>query len=145
MHSSGMRIDTVTYGLPMLVALIIVTRADSIRAKARALVAGLLAIMIITVPVIMIWAKLTSLELDDLIAQATATGTGNQSAFLYYAFHGYAFSQPVVVVGVWFALVMFGLFREDPNRQAKQISASRNSPCPCGSGRKYKRRKRPAA
>jgi SEC-C motif-containing protein len=119
-------------------ALVIVTRADSIRAKARALVAGLLAMMIITVPVIMIWAKLTSLELDDLIAHATASGAGNQSAFVYYAFHGFAFSQPVGVVGVWLALVMFGQFREGTNRQ-QPISASRNAPCPCASGRKYKR------
>ena len=110
-HSSGLRIDTVTYGLPMLVALVIVTRADSIVAKARALVAGLLVMLVISVPVVMIWAKLTSLELDDLLARSTMNGGGNQSPFLYYAFHGYAFSQPVVAVGVWFALLMFGLFR----------------------------------
>lgn len=138
-HSSGLRIDTVTYGLPMLVALVIVTRADSIRAKARALVAGLLAMTILTIPAVMMWAKITSLELDDQIARATMSGGVNRSSFFYYAFHGYAFSQPVVAVGVWLALMMLGLFRENPKRQPQARSTPRNAPCPCASGRKYKR------
>lgn len=138
-HSSGLRIDTVTYGLPMLVALVIVTRADSIRAKARALAAGFLAMTIITIPAVMMWAKIASLKLDDQIAKATMSGGGNRSGFFYYGFHGYAFSQPVVVVGVWFALMLFGLFRENNNRRAQAIPASRNASCPCASGQKYKR------
>jgi len=138
-HSSGVRIDTITYGLPMLAALVIATRADSVRAKVRALIAGLLAMTIMTVPAIMMWAKLTSLELDDLIEQATVSGWGNRSGSLYYIFHGYAFSQPIVVVAVWFALMMFGLFREHPKRRLRAKSTPRNAPCPCASGRKYKR------
>jgi hypothetical protein len=39
--SSGLRLDTVTYGLPMFAALVIVTRADSLRAKLRTLLLGL--------------------------------------------------------------------------------------------------------
>jgi len=138
-HSSALRIDTVTYGLPMLMALLIVTRADSVRAKARALAAGLLAMTIITVPAVMLWAKITSLELDDQISQATMSGEVNRSGFFYYAFHGYAFSQPVVAVGVWLALMMLGLFREHPKNKAQTGSTPRNAPCPCGSDRKYKR------
>jgi hypothetical protein len=138
-HSSGLRIDTVTYGLPMLVALVIVTHADSIGAKARALGAGLLTMTILTVPAVIMWAKITSLELDDQIAKATMSGGVNRSSFFYYAFHGYAFSQPVVAVGVWLALMMLSLFRENPKRQTQATSTPRNAPCPCGSGRKYKR------
>ena len=138
-HSSGLRIDTVTYGLPMLMALVIVTRADSIRAKGRVLVAGLLAMTIITVPAVMMWAKITSLELDDQIAQATMGGAVNRSSFFYYAFHGFAFSQPVVAVGLWLALMMLGLFRQNPKRQTRATSTPRNATCPCASGRKYKR------
>ena len=136
-HSSAVRIDTITYGLPMLAALVIATRADSVRAKVRAFIAGLLAMTIMTVPAIMMWAKLTSLELDDLIEQATVSGWGNRS--LYYVFHGYAFSQPIVVVGVWFSLMMFGLFRENSKRGLRAKSTPRNAPCPCASGRKHKR------
>jgi hypothetical protein len=138
-HSSGLRIDTVTYGLPMLMALVIVTRADSFRAKGRALASGLFAMTIMTIPAVMMWAKITSLQLDDKIAQATLSGWGNRSEFFFYAFHGFAFSQPVVVVGVWFALMMLGLFREKPKLQAPARSTPRNAPCPCASGQKYKR------
>ena len=62
-RTSGLRIDTVTYGLPMLIALVIVTRADSIRAKARALAGRLCSRWtIITVLAVMMWAQITSLQ-----------------------------------------------------------------------------------
>jgi hypothetical protein len=56
-HSSALRLDTVTYGLPMLAALVIVTRADSIRRKALALLAGLGVMAVLTVPVVMAFAS----------------------------------------------------------------------------------------
>src|SRR2546425_4686160 len=133
--SSGLRLDTVTYGLPMLAALVIVTRADSILAKVRALLIGLAVMLVLTVPAVLAWAKLTSLEID----QKTAFGGGDRSSLLFYAFHGYAFSQPVVAVAIWLALMMLGLFKARPKRETPVIAIHRNAPCPCGSGRKYKR------
>ena len=133
--SSGLRLDTVTYGLPMLAALVIVTRADSIRAKIRTLLVGLGVMVVLTVPAVMAWAKLTSLEVDEKIAP----GSGDTSRFLFKAFHGYAFSQPVVAVAVWLALLMFGSFKGSPRQKAPPVAIPRNAACPCGSGRKYKR------
>lgn len=133
--SSGLRLDTVTYGLPMLAALVLVTRADSILAKMRALVVGLGVMVVLTVPAVLAWAKLTSLEVDEKLA----FGSGDRSSLLFYAFHGYAFSQPVVAVAIWLALMMLGLFKAKSRQKAPIVAVARNAPCPCGSGRKYKR------
>ena len=138
-HSAGLRLDTVTYGLPMLAALVLVTRADTIRAKSLALAAGLIVMSALTVPAIMAWAKLVSLQLDDRIAVSTMAASGNRSDFFYYAFHGFAFSQPVLAVGLWFALVMLGLFKSSPRAKSSIAPVARNAQCPCDSGRKYKR------
>ncbi|HKP84616.1 MAG TPA: hypothetical protein VJZ26_00885, partial [Blastocatellia bacterium] len=48
-HQLSLRLDTVTYGMPMLAALVLVTRADSILVKARALIIGLLVMSFATV------------------------------------------------------------------------------------------------
>jgi len=119
----------------MLAALVIVTRADSIRAKIRTLLVGLGVMVVLTVPVVMAWAKLTSLEVDEKIAP----GSGDTSSLLFEAFHGYAFSQPVVAVAVWLVLIMFGLFKGGPRQKTSAVAIPRNAACPCGSGRKYKR------
>lgn len=133
--SSGLRLDTITYGLPMLAALVVVTRADSILAKMRALLAGLGVMVVLTVPAVLAWAKLTSLEVDEKLA----FGSGGRSSLLYYSFHGYAFCQPVVAVAIWLALMMLGLFKAKSRQKAPIVNIARNAPCPCGSGRKYKR------
>src|ERR1051325_191173 len=67
-HQLSLRMDTVTYGMPMLAALALVTRADLVFAKARALIIGLLVMSFSTVLAVMMWAKLTSLQLDEQIA-----------------------------------------------------------------------------
>lgn len=136
-----LRMDRVTYGLPMLVALVVVTRADSVFAKARALAIGLSVMILLTVFAVMMWAKLASLQLDDRIAQASFAGAPTRSTFFYYAFHGYAFSQPVAAVCIWLALMMLGLFRQKRRQEkpAIAVAAARNASCPCGSGKKYKR------
>ncbi len=133
---SGLRLDTITYGLPMLAALTLVTRAESYRAKARALGLGLMVMFALTVPAVMMWARLSVLQMEESLSPAAAFAGGNRSGFFYYAFHGYAFSQPALAVGLWLALVMLGMFREKP--RVKKAPTSRNAPCPCGSGRKYK-------
>jgi hypothetical protein len=139
-HQLSLRMDTVTYGLPMLAALVIVTRADSIFAKARALIVGLSVMILLTVFAVMMWAKLASLQLDDQIAQATFTGSATRAGFFYYAFHGYAFSQPVAAVCIWLALMMLGMFKQSRKKEKPVVVAvGRNALCPCGSGRKYKR------
>jgi hypothetical protein len=139
-HSSSLRVDTITYGLPMLVALVAVTSAGSLKAKLQALLIGMVVMLALTVPAVMMWAKMTSLQLDDRIAQESIASSGNRSNFFYYAFHGYAFSQPVVAVGIWLSLLTLGFFKEKPQEpQRASTEIHRNAPCPCGSGRKYKR------
>ena len=133
--NSALRLDTVTYGLPLLAALITVTQAESILAKLRALLIGVGVMAVLTVPTVMAWAKLTSLEADE----RTPFGTGERSSLLYYAFHGYAFSQPVIAVAIWVTLMVLGVFKVRKTEPAPQTRIARNAACPCGSGRKYKR------
>jgi hypothetical protein len=133
-NSTALRLDTVTYGLPMLAALVIVTGADSMRAKIRSLLVGLGIMVFLSVPVVMASAKLTSLEVDEI-----AAGGGNKSSMLFDIMHGYAYSQPVVAVIVWWTLMMLGLFRERSAQKPLPTAIARNAVCPCGSGRKYKR------
>ncbi len=131
--------DTITYGLPMLVALVLVTGAHSLRAKLQALLIGVLVMCLLTVPVVMLWAKLTSLEMEEKIAQANMSTSGDRSSFLFYALHGYAFSQPVMAVIAWLGLMMLGVFKGKKIEKTPSLHIARNAPCPCGSGRKYKR------
>lgn len=133
-NSSALRLDTVTYGLPMLAALVIVTRADSMRAKIRSLLLGLGVMVLLSVPVVMASAKLTSLGVDE-----PASGGADNSNMLFDLVHGYAYSQPVVAVVVWWALMMLGLFKEGQRQEPAAVPIALNAACPCGSGRKYKR------
>ena len=138
-HTSALRLSTITYGLPMLVALVASTRADTILAKLKALAVGLGAMLLLTLPAVMVWAGMTGLQLEDRIALVANRVSSDRSSFLYYLFHGYAFSQPVVAVGIWLGLMMLGFFRQKPKAERAPIVVSRNAPCACGSGRKYKR------
>ncbi|HXU36539.1 MAG TPA: SEC-C domain-containing protein [Blastocatellia bacterium] len=132
-NRQNLRLDTVTYGLPMLAALVIATHSNSILSKIRALAAGLGVMFVFTVLAIMAWAKLATLGVDEQLPQS-----GDRSSFLFYFFHGYAFSQPVVAVLLWFAIVTLGMFKES-KKQQRDVVVPRNAPCPCGSGRKYKK------
>jgi hypothetical protein len=134
LQSSGLRIDMVTHGLPMLIALVIVTRSNSLVAKLRALAIGCAVMFVLTVCAVMAWAKMTNLQLDQ-----QATPESAQSSFFFLAFHGYTFSQPVVAVLIWLALIMLGLFKGRSKHERSVATGARNAPCPCGSGRKYKR------
>ena len=130
LQSSGLRIDMVTYGVPMLMALVIATRSNSLVAKLRAIAIGCAVMFVLTVCAVMAWAKMTSLQLE----QQAAPGS-DESSFLFLAFHGYTFSQPVVAVLIWLTLIVLGLFKG----RSKHETVARNASCPCGSGRKYKR------
>jgi hypothetical protein len=131
--SSGLRMDTVTYGWPMLVALVMVTGKRSLASKARPLLIGSAVMFVFSVLAVVAWASLTRLQME----QQTRPGAGDRSSFLYLAFHGYAFLQPAIAVLIWLSLVMLGRFNiKDSSRS---VPTSRNAPCPCGSGRKYKR------
>lgn len=139
-HTSALRLSTITYGLPMLVALVASTRADTILTKLKALGMGLAAMLLLTLPAVMVWAGMTSLQLEDRIALAANRVSSDRSSFLYFLFHGYAFSQPVVAVGIWLGLMMLGFFKQKPKEErAAAPVVARNAPCACGSGRKYKR------
>src|ERR1044071_5553881 len=66
-----LRLDTISYGLPLLAALALVTRADSLKAKARALLIGLGVMLLFTLLAVMLWAKLASLQAEEQIPQET--------------------------------------------------------------------------
>jgi hypothetical protein len=132
--ATGLRLDLVTYGLPIFAALVIATRADSILLKVRGLIIGLAIMAALVVPAAIAWARLTCLEIDDQMDP----GSG-RAGFLFLAFHGFAFSQPVIAVALWFGMMMLGMFKQKSRQQLAPVSVGRNAPCPCGSGRKYKR------
>jgi len=132
-YSSALRLDTVTYGIPMLAALVLATHTDSLIAKLRPLLTGLAVMAVLTVPAVMAWAKLATLQADERIVES-----GGRSSFLFYAFHGYAFSQPVVAVALWLGMLMLGMFNLG-RKQSRTVAVARNAACPCGSGRKYKK------
>jgi hypothetical protein len=136
-HSSALKVDTASYGIPLVIALVIAT-PGSLRSKLKALAVGLAVMLVIMVPAVMAWAKLTSLQLEEQLSPS-AIDRGTRSQFLYYAFHGFAFSQPVLAVITWFGLLMLGMFKAKEKAKEEVITAGRNDPCPCGSGLKYKR------
>lgn len=121
-HSSALKVDATTYGLPLLLALVIVT-PGTLRSRLKALVVGLLVMFLVTVPAVMLWAKVTSLELEEQLA-ASVLDRGTRSQFFFYAFNGYAFSQPVVAVVIWLGLMMLGVFKP-PGAQASRPHDSR--------------------
>jgi len=134
LQSNGLRLDMVTYGVPMLVALVIATRSNSLVAKVRALAIGCAVMFILTVGALIAWAKMTSVQLEQQAGSAA-----DQSSFSFLAFHGYTFSQPVLAVLVWLALITLGLFKENAKHETGVAAITRNASCPCRSGRKYKR------
>ncbi|HEU4389292.1 MAG TPA: SEC-C domain-containing protein [Blastocatellia bacterium] len=136
-HNTALKVDTITYGIPMVIAFSVATRADSLFAKLRALVVGALLMIVVSIPFVMVWAKMTSLQLEEQISIAGARS--GRATFLFYAFHGYAFSQPVVAVAIWLGMFLLGVFRKRQREETTTVAVSRNAPCPCGSGRKYKR------
>jgi hypothetical protein len=133
LQSSGLRVDMLTYGLPMLMALVIVTRSNSLVARLLALVIGFAIMFVLTVCALMAWAKMTSLQLEEQAAP------GTDQSFFFLAFHGYTFSQPAVAVVIWLTLIMLGLFKRRSKHERDVANVARNAACPCGSGRKYKR------
>jgi SEC-C motif len=134
LQSNGLRMDMVTFGLPMLVALLIVTRSNSLVAKLRAVAIGVAVMFLLTVCAVMAWAKMASLQLEQ-----QASPESVQGSFFFLAFHGYTFSQPAVAVLIWLTLIMLGLFKGGAKPERGVATGARNASCPCGSGRKYKR------
>src|SRR5215210_7655274 len=55
-YSSGLAMSKVTYGLPLIAALALVTRSDSLWAKARVLLTGLLVMSATSMLAVMMWA-----------------------------------------------------------------------------------------
>ena len=134
LQSSGLRMDMVTYGLPMLLSLVIVTRSNSLVAKLRALAIGCSIMFVLTVCAVIVWARMTSTQLEQQVAPGS-----DQSGFFFLAFHGYTFSQPALAVLIWLTLIMLGVFKGRSKLEKGVATVARNASCPCGSGRKYKR------
>ena len=138
-QESALRMDTITYGMPMLAALIVATRPARVLGKLEALESGLAIMTALTVLAVVAWAKLASLEAYDQMVFATTGSKGHTSAFIYYCFHGYAFSQPVTAVILWMGISMSGVFDGHPMPVPKDQALDPKSPCHCGSGRQYRR------
>jgi hypothetical protein len=138
-NTSSLRLDTITYAFPMLIALILVTRADSWLARLKALGLGMAVVILLTILATIFWGKMTSVQLDQRIATSLGDAAGDMYGFLYVAFHGYAFSQPVIAVAVWIGLMTLGVFKVRKKEEAPAVPIKRNALCSCGSGRKYKR------
>ena len=138
-RTTALHMGRITYGLPMFAAMAAATRTHSLWGKVKCACLGLLVFVTLSVPAMMIWAKTLGLQLEDQIAAASQGASETRASFFYYAFHGYAFSQPVIAGALWMAVVLLGLFKKsaEPGNQPFPVSAS--SPCPCGSGKKYRR------
>jgi len=136
---SGLRMETISYGMPMLAALIAATRPVGLLHKLEALGAGLAIMAILSIIAVVGWARLVSLQAYDQMMFVTTSIRGHTSAFTYYCFHGYAFSQPVVAVIIWMSTSMSGIFEghRRPVPSAQRLDPK--SPCHCGSGRQYRR------
>jgi len=133
-YSSELQIDAVTSGLPLLLALLFVTRADSLYAKARLLSVALLITAFATVTAVILTAKEASMKITEVVQG----GGGHYSRYFYNAVDGYSICQPVLAVTIWIALLMFGSFKKTRTKQ-EVGHTKRNAPCPCGSLQKYKR------
>jgi len=136
---SGLKMETVTYGLPVIAALIVATRPASIRGKLEALATAMTVLTGLTVLAVIAWARLVSLQAYDQMVFDTTLRKGHTAAFTYYCFHGYAFSQPVIAVLLWMASSMSGLFDRPTSAIRNPIPSHPKAPCSCGSGRQYRR------
>ena len=144
LQESGLRMETVAYGMPLLAALVVATRPARLLGKLQALAAGLALMTLLTVLAIAAWARLVGLETHDQMVFATTGTKGHTSAFMYYCFHGYAFSQPVLAVITWMGTAMCGFFDvrplKDANVRTQEVRTQEpKSRCWCGSGRQFRR------
>jgi hypothetical protein len=143
-QESGLRMETVAYGMPLLAALVVATRPARLLGKIQALAAGLALMTLLTVLAIAAWARLVGLETHDQMVFATTGTKGHTSAFMYYCFHRYAFSQPELAVITWIGTVMCGFFGVRPLKDANvrtqdDRTQEPKSRCQCGSGRQFRR------
>jgi hypothetical protein len=138
-QDSGLRIETISYGMPMLVALIVATRPARLLGKIEALAIGLALMTLLTVLAVITWARLVSLEAYDQMMFATTSMKGHTSQFLYYCFHGYAFSQPVLAAITWMGTAICGFFDIRPQKDTGGRPQDPKSSCGCGSGRQFRR------
>src|SRR5262245_49733797 len=107
-QESALRMETIAYGMPLLAALIVATRPTTVLGKLKALAAGLAVMTIFTILAVLVWARLATLQAYDQMRFVATSTRGHTSAFLYYCFHGYAFSQPVLAVIIWMGTSMSG-------------------------------------
>jgi hypothetical protein len=138
-QESGLRMETISYGMPMLAALVVATRPARLLGKMEALVIGLALMTLLTALAVVAWARLVSLQAYDQMMFATTSTKGHTSQFMYYCFHGYAFSQPVLAVITWMGTAMCGFFDVSPLKDPGVRTQDPKSSCRCGSGRQFRR------
>ena len=113
-RTTALNMGKITYGLPMFAAMASATRSRSWVGKLKAVALGVVVFVLLSIPAVMVWAKMLGLQLEDQIAAVSQGSSETRASFFYYAFHGYAFSQPVVAVALWLAIILLGLFKARP-------------------------------
>jgi uncharacterized protein YecA (UPF0149 family) len=136
-------IPEANYGLPLLAALIVATPGWSWRRRGRALAIGLgwLTLSQITFVLITVVATQQSPVMSP-DGQLWPPGFSPLKQHVFYALHYFfdLMGRGFFALFIYLGLIAFGWNmpeRLSPARARRIVG--RNDPCPCGSGRKYKR------
>ena len=136
-------VSTANYGMPLLTALIVATPGWSWRRRGRALAVGLGLLTLTQIAFLLVTILATQqspvMSPEGMIALPGYSPT-KQSIFyaLYYFFDqtGRGFFALIIYLG----LIALGWKAPEAMPPVPSgVPVGRNDPCPCGSGRKYKR------
>jgi hypothetical protein len=130
------------YGLPLLAALILAAPGWTWRRRGRALGVGLTLLtltQIVFFLITVVGTQQSPVMSPEGMLQPTGYSPIKQPIFyaLYYYFD--AMGRNFFALVIFLGLVAFGGERREAARAAAPRRISRNAPCPCGSGLKYKR------
>ena len=131
------------YGPPLLTALILAAPGWSRRRRGRALAIGLTLLTLTQVVFFLVTVVATQqspvMSPEGMIQPA---GYSPIKQPIFYALYNFfdAMGRGFFALLIFLGLVAFGSERSEATRTAAvPRRISRNAPCPCGSGRKYKR------
>jgi SEC-C motif-containing protein len=136
-------VGAANYGLPLLAALILAAPGWSWRRRGRSLAIGLALLVLSQVAFFVITVVATQqspVMSPDGMIQPSGHSPIKQPIFyaLYYFFD--EMGRGFFALLIFLALIMFGRERTKASlARAVPRRISRNAPCPCGSGLKYKR------
>ena len=131
------------YGPPLLTALILATPGWTWRRRGRALVVGLTLLTLTQIAffvVTIVATQQSPVMSPEGMLQPAGHSPIKQPIFygLYYFFD--AMGRGFFALLIYFGLITFGWPSAEPAPAgAAPRRVGRNDPCPCGSGRKYKR------